>query len=170
MNRMVSVAGVVEESIVDGPGIRFVIFTQGCRHNCLDCHNVQTHSFDGGRLISIESIISKIQKNPLLDGVTFSGGEPFEQAKVLSGLATELKRLGHHIITYTGYTYEHIVENAEKMEGWMALLHETDILIDGPFKTEKRNLSLRFKGSENQRIIDVKKTQLNKEIILVEWD
>lgn len=131
---------------------------------------MHTHSFHGGKMISIESIISKVRENPLLDGVTFSGGEPFEQAKVLSDLSMELKKLGYNIITYTGYTYEYIVENADKMEGSMELLHNTDILIDGRFDIEKRNLSLRFRGSENQRVIDVKKTQLNKKLVLVEWD
>src|SRR5690554_361541 len=162
MKNMLRVAGILEESIVDGPGIRFVIFTQGCRHNCLGCHNMHTHSFHDGKMLSIESIITKVQENPLLDGVTFSGGEPFEQAKVLSDLSMELKKMGHNIITYTGYTYEYIVENAEKSEGWKGLLHNTDILIDGPFEIKKRNLGLRFRGSENQRIIDVKETQLNK--------
>lgn len=170
MSNMVRVAGVVEESIVDGPGIRFVVFTQGCRHNCQGCHNMHTHSFDGGKLISMDSILHKVQENPLLDGVTLSGGEPFEQAVVLSSLSIELKKLGRHIITYTGYTYEYIVEKAKKMEGWMDLLHHTDILIDGRFEVEKKNLNLRFRGSENQRVIDVKKTQLNKQIVLVEWD
>lgn len=170
MNNMVRVAGIVEESIVDGPGIRFVIFTQGCRHNCPGCHNMHTHSFNGGKLISIESIISKVRENPLLDGVTLSGGEPFEQANVLSSLSIELKKLGHNIITYTGYTYEYIIDNSEKMNSWEELLHHTDTLIDGRFEIEKINLSLRFRGSENQRIIDVKKTELNKKIIPVEWD
>ena len=104
MNNMVKVAGIVEESIVDGPGIRLVIFTQGCSHNCQGCHNKHTHSSNDGKLISIENIISKVQGNPFLDGVTLSGGEPFEQAKVLSSLSMELKKLGHNIITYTGYT------------------------------------------------------------------
>lgn len=170
MSNMVRVAGIVEESIVDGPGIRLVVFTQGCRHNCLGCHNTHTHSFDDGKLISIESVVRKVQGNPLLDGVTLSGGEPFEQAEVLSSLSIELKKLGYHIIAYTGYTYEYIIENAKKVEGWMDLLHHTDILIDGRFEIEKKNLNLRFRGSENQRIIDVKKTQLNKKIILAEWN
>lgn len=170
MNSMVRVAGIVQESIVDGPGIRFVIFTQGCRHNCQGCHNMHTHSFNNGKLISIESIISKVKENPLLDGVTLSGGEPFEQANVLSSLSMELKKLGHNIITYSGYTYEYLVENSEKMKGWTELLQHTDILIDGRFEIEKINLNLRFRGSENQRAIDVRKTELNKKIILAEWD
>ncbi len=170
MSHMIRVAGIVEESVVDGPGIRFVIFTQGCRHNCVGCHNRHTHSFHAGELISIEGIIQRVGVNPLLDGVTLSGGEPFEQAEALSRLAMALKKLGHNIITYTGYTYEHIVEKSDKMEGWMALLHHTDILIDGPFEIEKKNLNLRFRGSENQRIIDVQKTQLNKNIVLIDWD
>ncbi len=170
MSHMLRVAGIVEESIVDGPGIRFVVFTQGCRHNCVGCHNRHTHPLNGGELISIEDIIRRVGENPLLDGVTLSGGEPFEQAEALSRLAMALKKQGHNIITYTGYTYQHIVDNSDKMAGWLALLQYTDILIDGPFEIEKKNLNLRFRGSENQRIIDVQKTLLNKKIALIDWD
>lgn len=170
MSHMLRVAGMVEESIVDGPGIRFVVFTQGCRHNCVGCHNRHTHPLNGGEIISIEDIIRRVGENPLLDGVTLSGGEPFEQAEALSRLAMALKKQGHNIITYTGYTYQHIVDNSDKMEGWLALLQHTDILIDGPFEIEKKNLNLRFRGSENQRIIDVQKTLFNKKIALIDWD
>lgn len=166
MNNKLRIAGIVEESIVDGPGIRFVVFTQGCRHNCPACHNPHTHSFDGGEIIEIDSIIDSIKENPLLSGVTLSGGEPFEQAKVLTELSKKIKELGYNIISYTGYTYEYIIENCSEANGWMDLLKEIDILIDGRFEIEKKSLNLRYKGSSNQRIIDVKKTMESGNIVI----
>lgn len=161
----IRIAGIVKESIVDGPGIRLVVFTQGCRHNCLGCHNSHTHSFDGGELVSIQSIIDIMKENPLLDGITLSGGEPFEQAKALSKLAKITRELGYNIVTYTGYTYEFITSRFSENHDWKELLYNTDILIDGKFEIEKRNLVLKFRGSENQRIIDVNKTRYEGQIV-----
>lgn len=155
---MIRVAGIVKESIVDGPGIRFVVFVQGCRHNCKGCHNPETHSYEGGTPITQEEILEQIKENPLLDGVTFSGGEPFDQAKELAELGEKIKDMGLHLITYTGYLYEKILISENK--DWLRLLHTTDILIDGPFKITERTLEKRFRGSLNQRIIDVKKNQV----------
>lgn len=168
MDNMLRVAGIVQDSIVDGPGIRLVVFTQGCRHNCLGCHNLHTHSFDGGKLVDLESIIKMIKENPLLDGITLSGGEPFEQAKTLAKLAEQVKKLGYSVITYTGYTYEFIEKNSSEINGWTELIDNIDILVDGKFEIEKKNLMLKLRGSENQRIIDVKKTKLNREIVLAD--
>lgn len=151
------IAGVVNDSIVDGPGIRFTIFTQGCPHGCIGCHNPQTHDFGGGREEEITSLIEKINKNPLLDGVTFSGGEPFCQAQALSALADELDGR-FDIMTYTGYTFEYLLENADDNNHYMDLLKRTDILVDGRFEIEKKSYDLVFKGSSNQRIIDCKKS------------
>ncbi len=147
------IAGIVEESIVDGPGIRLVVFTQGCKHNCLGCHNPETHSFNGGKIIDIDSIIEMVKSNPLLDGITLSGGEPFEQVKACSYLAKKIKELGLSVVTYTGYTFEEILKNEDLRE----LLLYTDILIDGKFDITKKSLNLQFRGSANQRIIDIKK-------------
>lgn len=155
---MIRVAGIVKESIVDGPGIRFVVFVQGCRHNCKGCHNHETHSYEGGTLITQEEILEQIKENPLLDGVTFSGGEPFDQAKELAELGEKIKDMGLHLITYTGYIYEKIV--ISENENWLRLFHITDVLVDGPFKITERTLEKRFRGSLNQRIIDVKKNQV----------
>lgn len=149
----IRIAGIIEESIVDGPGIRMVIFTQGCKHNCKGCHNPETHSFQAGSLVDIEDLIKMVKSNPLLDGITLSGGEPFEQAKECSVLAKEVKKLGLSVVTYTGYTFEEIL----KVENFRELLAVTDILIDGKFQMENRSLMLKFRGSTNQRIIDVKK-------------
>lgn len=107
----IRIAGIEDESIVDGPGIRMVIFTQGCNHNCIGCHNPESHSFHGGELIDVEDILNMIKENPLLDGITLSGGEPFEQALECSILAKEVKKLGLNVITYTGYTFEEILGN-----------------------------------------------------------
>lgn len=167
MGNIVRIAGVVKESIVDGSGLRFVVFAQGCKHNCSGCQNPHTHSFTGGTLVTIDSILEQVKKNPLLDGVTLSGGEPFEQAEGLSKLARRVKELGLNVITYTGYTYEEIVVGCGKVEGWDSLLNATDILVDGRFMLDKRNILLKFRGSENQRIIDVKKTMREKRLVLM---
>jgi len=164
----VRIAGIINESIVDGPGIRMVIFAQGCRHRCEGCHNPETHSFDGGRLVTVDSILEQARANPLLDGLTLSGGDPFEQAESFAVLAREARKLGLNIMTYTGYTYEYIAENAPKHRGWKELLDETDILVDGRFELERRNLLLKFRGSENQRIIDVKKSKAENRAVIIE--
>ena len=162
----IRIAGIEEESIVDGPGIRLVVFTQGCSHKCRGCHNPQTHNYHGGYEIEIDDIIKMIESNPLLDGITISGGEPFEQAYGASKLAKSVKKLGLNVITYTGYTFEEIISNASHDERFRDLLLETDILIDGRFEISERDLTLPFRGSRNQRIIDVKNSLINKKIVL----
>ena len=152
------IAGTVSDSIVDGPGIRLAIFTQGCPHRCEGCHNPQTHDFDGGEDISLESLLEKIKGNPLLDGVTYSGGEPFCQAGKLYELGLEIKKLGLNIVTYTGYTFEYLLENSTDENCYEKLLSVTDYLIDGPFELDKRDILLKFRGSANQRIINVPKS------------
>ena len=147
------IAGTINDSIVDGPGIRFTIFTQGCPHNCKGCHNPQTHDFDGGELVDTDTLLEKIKSNPLLDGVTFSGGEPFCQAQTLAALGAEVKKLGMNVITYTGYTFEQLYKDRDK-NGWEELLAVTDYLIDGPFILEQKDWEIKFRGSSNQRYID----------------
>lgn len=147
------IAGTVNDSIVDGPGIRFTIFTQGCPHHCEGCHNPQTHSLDGGEIIDTDELLKKIRNNPLLDGVTFSGGEPFCQAEALAELGREIKKSGLDIITYTGYDFEQLYEK-RKENGWGELLEVTDILIDGKFMLEKKDWNIKFRGSSNQRYLD----------------
>lgn len=165
----IRIAGIVNDSIVDGPGIRFTIFTQGCPHNCEGCHNPQTHTFDDGKMVSVEELIDQIQRNPLLDGVTFSGGEPFVQAESLSVLAkvihdnTELD-----VVTYTGYTFEQLMSGSEDNPYWKALLQETDILIDGPFVKSKKSYELHFRGSSNQRCLDSKESVRIGEAVEIE--
>ncbi|HNZ99280.1 anaerobic ribonucleoside-triphosphate reductase activating protein [Ruminococcus sp.] len=151
------IAGTVNDSIVDGPGIRFTVFVQGCPHNCKGCHNPQTHDFSGGTLTTTEELLDKIKSNPLLDGVTFSGGEPFCQAEALSELGKEIKKLGLNIVTYTGYTFEQLY-NDRKKNHWQELLEVTDVLIDGPFILEQKDWEIKFRGSSNQRYIDCQKS------------
>ncbi len=168
MGIQLSIAGIVNESIADGPGIRMVIFTQGCSHNCSGCHNPQTHSFNAGELIDIDKIISDIRKNPLLDGITLSGGDPFEQAEACAVLAGEVKKLGLNVITYTGYTYEQLIDLSEQRTGFDELLNNTDLLIDGPFIINEKNLLLKFRGSANQRIIDMNRTRAEGKAVISE--
>ncbi len=161
-------AGVIRESIVDGPGFRFAIFCQGCPHHCPDCHNPDTWDFEGGKETSFERILEEIDKNPLLSGVTFSGGEPFCQAEALAELADEIKKRNLDIVTFTGYTYEELKVMAEKDTAVSDLLNKTDLLIDGPFLKEEKDLTLQFRGSRNQRIIDMDATK-NAEIPVL-WE
>lgn len=167
MSTSINIAGIINESIVDGPGIRLVVFAQGCPHRCEGCHNPQTHPFEGGKPVSQDDIMDMVAKNSLLDGVTFSGGEPFSQAKAFALLGQRLKDLGMNIMTYTGYTYEELLEGSNETNGWQSLLDVTDILVDGKFDIKSKNLLLAFRGSENQRIIDMNKTREQHKIVLL---
>ncbi len=150
--------GIEPESIVDGPGFRYVIFTQGCPHHCKGCHNEQTWDFEGGYESSTERILEEAQKDPLLRGLTFSGGEPFSQAENMAILAKDAKALGYDIFCYTGYTFEKLVSEFDTHPEYKALLEQCDWLVDGPFILDKRSLMLKFRGSTNQRILDVRKS------------
>ncbi len=151
------IAGIEPESIVDGPGFRYVIFVQGCPHHCPGCHNPQTHDFEGGFPADSEQILREIRQNPLLSGVTFSGGEPFCQAEALAALARRLRAQGtlKHLVIYSGFTIEQLTRQAETEPAVRELLALCDVLIDGPFVLSMRDLCLRFRGSSNQRIIDM---------------
>lgn len=166
MGSQLRIAGIINESIADGPGIRMVIFTQGCKHSCKGCHNPHTHSFEGGELIDTDKIISDLKKNILLDGITLSGGDPFEQAEACAALAGEIKKAGMNVITYTGYTYEQLQKLSNDRKGCRELLENTDLLIDGPFLIEKKDLLLKFRGSSNQRIIDINRTRADGRLVL----
>lgn len=162
----ISLSGVTGDSIVDGPGLRLTIFTQGCLHNCPGCHNPQTHDPNGGSWADTEDILAAAAENPLLDGITLSGGDPFLQPVPCLALAEGVHKIGLNVWTYTGYTWEALLEenDAEKL----ALLKETDVLVDGPFLLAERSLELRFCGSRNQRLIDVKKSLAEDKVVL--WE
>ncbi len=182
-------AGVVRESIVDGPGLRFAIFCQGCPHNCPKCHNQDTHDFSGGYDCDIQKIVNAIEENPLLSGVTFSGGEPSHQPVAFLEIAKKVKSRGLNIWMYSGYTLEELLSRAnsaisdlnnmnenssqtsEKNKEQVALkglLGLVDVLVDGKFINELKDLTLPFRGSRNQRIIDMAATKRHNKIILYE--
>lgn len=158
------ISGLVNDSIVDGPGLRYTVFTQGCPHHCEGCHNPQTHSFKGGKKISIKKIAKEITENPLLYGVTFSGGEPFAQARELIPLAKFVKERGLELACYSGYLFEQLISG--QVPYARELLSYVDILIDGKFVLSQKSLDCKFKGSKNQRTIDVQKSlKVNQAII-----
>ena len=158
MSKMIRLAGIAYESLVNGPGIRRVFFSQGCRHNCEGCFNQDTHDFDGGEEKDMDELISDVLSNPFLKGVTFSGGDPFERAEEFAYMAEAFKKHNLNVWSYTGYTYEYIIENIDKRPGWRKLMENLDVLLDGKFEMDKMVDGLRFRGSSNQRIIDVKKS------------
>ena len=154
----IKISGIVKESTVDGPGVRYVVFTQGCPHHCKGCHNPQTHSFDGGSYIDIDTILEDVKKNPLLRGVTISGGEPFMQAKKIAKLLSKIDRKKLSTIVYTGFLYEDLLNNANENNGYMDLLKQADLLIDGKFEEDLMDENLLFRGSSNQRVIKCKES------------
>ena len=164
----IRIAGVVRESIVDGPGLRFTVFCQGCPHHCEGCHNMATHDFSGGYDCEISRILEAIDENPLLDGVTFSGGEPMCQPEAFYNLAVQVKERGLNIVTYTGFTYEELITMGESNIGVKKLLDFTDIFVDGRFVLEERDLTLPFRGSANQRLIDMNLTRELGKLTLAE--
>lgn len=165
----IRIAGDISESIVDGPGIRYVIFTQGCPHHCLGCHNPETHDFDGGELVNIDDIIDKLKSYPYMTGITISGGEPFVQKSAILELISKFKKLypQKNILIFTGFTFEELLEkNDNEID---KILKTSDYLIDGRFVQELRDISLIFRGSKNQRIIDLQSTFKNKCLTMKEF-
>ncbi len=154
------IAGIVKESITDGPGLRYTLFLQGCPHHCKGCHNEATWDYEGGEDVFIETILKDIHCNPLIKGVTISGGEPIEQWQSLLPLLTKLKAMGMEVAIYTGYTFEALLDL-----GIEALLQVTDVLIDGPFIEEEKTLMVPFKGSMNQRILHMEESLKQRKAI-----
>lgn len=154
----IRIAGIVRESIVDGNGIRFVVFAQGCPHHCEGCHNPETHDFSGGYDCDIEDILKAIGENPLLDGVTFSGGEPLCQVIEFYELAWEIKKRYPNltIAIYTGYTWGELQEMRKISATTDMLINISDYIIDGRYIEAERDLTLQFRGSRNQRIINLR--------------
>ncbi len=152
---MLNLSGIVSDSIVDGPGIRTTVFSQGCPHHCPGCHNPETWEFGAGTPMEEGTVVDIVRSNPLCRGVTFSGGEPFAQAEAFAKLAAMLKEAGYEVASYSGYTFEQLLNGTP---GQRQLLAHIDILIDGPFLLAERSLELNFRGSRNQRILDVPKS------------
>lgn len=156
------------DSIVDGEGIRIVLWTQGCSHNCEGCHNPQTHSFNEGTLVEVEDIINQIKEFEFQDGITFSGGDPFFQPEACSIIAKYAKENNLNVWCYTGFLFEELVNLSAKNIHIKEFLDTIDILIDGPFKIEERDFNVKFRGSRNQRIIDVPSSLKENKTILYE--
>ena len=152
----IRLAGLEPESIVDGPGYRFTVFVQGCPHNCPGCHNPQTHDFSGGHLADTDDVIAHLGKNPLVRGLTLSGGEPMMQPEPLYLIAKAAKEKGMNVWCYTGFTLEELLR--ENRADRMKLLSAVDVLVDGPFRSHERSLDLLYRGSKNQRLIDMPAT------------
>ena len=159
---MLYLADILADSIVDGPGLRTTIFSQGCPHHCPGCHNMDTWPFEGGTAISEEDVFKIIRSNPLNRAVTFSGGEPFSQPEGFTKLAILLKEIGYEVASYSGFTYEQLIGGTDAQK---ELLKHIDVLIDGPFLQSEKSLTLNFRGSKNQRIIDTKKSLAEGKVI-----
>ena len=166
MANTLRLAGIVPESIVDGPGIRFTIFVQGCPHHCPDCHNPDTHDFSAGTDTPVSQLLAEMDKHPYLTGITLSGGEPFCQAEVLFSLAKAMRARGKHVMAYTGYTFEELLSLPDPFV--RSLLEQLNLLVDGKFILSEKSLELRFRGSLNQRILDVPASLLAEKPIWAE--
>ena len=161
---MLDLAGIVNDSIVDGPGIRMTVFAQGCPHHCTGCHNPETWTFGCGTPMEEERILEIVRTNPLCRGVTFSGGEPFAQAEGFAKLAKLLKKKGYEVASYSGYTFEQLTNGTDAQK---ELLMSIDVLIDGPFVLSEKSLEVPFRGSRNQRILDVPKSLAKGEAVCI---
>ena len=157
----IRIAGITDDSIVDGPGLRLTVFVQGCLHNCPGCHNPETHDIHGGQLVDTSEIIAKMDANPMLDGITLSGGEPFLQPEACAELADEAHKRGLNVWCYTGYTIDTIIGGRDN--GKRGLLKRIDVLVDGPYIESLRTLELPWRGSKNQRVIELR-PELQKEV------
>ena len=159
-----TLAGIKPHSTVDGPGVRFVIFFQGCNHKCFQCHNSETWDINGGLKKTTEEIISEITLEKYIDGITLSGGDPLLQSQAAKEIAMAAKKRDINVWCYTGFTYEQIIHGEAGKEA-IELLHYVDTLVDGPFVLSKKSDSCKFRGSSNQRLIDVQKSLKQNNVI-----
>lgn len=169
MEKSIRLSGIAYESLVNGPGMRRVFFAQGCKHNCPGCFNPDTHDFAGGEERNMDELIKDVLDNPILKGVTFSGGDPFEQADKFAYMAKEFRKNGLNIWSYTGYKFENIIKQLENNKGWEDLLNNIDVLVDGRFEKDKMQDGLKFRGSLNQRIIDIKESLKTGKIVILDY-
>lgn len=154
------------DSIVDGPGCRTILWTQGCKHHCLGCHNPQTHDLYAGKLYLVEDIIQQIEEARLQTGLTLSGGEPFLQVEPLLLITAAAKSKHMNIWAYSGFLFEELIKDPIKK----LLLEQVDVLVDGKFRQQEKDYRLSFKGSKNQRIIDVQASLREHKIIRSSYD
>ena len=169
MDKDIRLSGIAYESLVNGPGIRRVFFSQGCKHNCKGCFNPDTHDFNGGENRNMDELTESVLDNPMIKGVTFSGGDPLEQAEKFAYMAKAFKNNNLNIWCYTGYTYEYIREHKDENNGWNELLNNIDVLVDGKFEEENMQEGLKFRGSTNQRIIDIKESLNHGKIVTLDY-
>lgn len=155
------------DSIVDGEGIRSVIWFQGCSHNCLGCHNPETHDFKSGVEVSLDEMKEQIDELEYQDGVTFSGGDPMMQVEAYTELASFVKQKGMNVWCYTGFTFEELIKLSEKNDNYLKALKQTDVLVDGKFIIDLKSFDVQFRGSSNQRIIDVPKSLESGSVVVV---
>lgn len=156
-------ADIQPDSILDGSGIRTVIWFQGCLHNCKGCQNPETHDLNGGIIFDVDEIKKKLKKLKYQNGITLSGGDPFFQPEAAFEIAKFAKCIGLNIWAYTGFTYEALLNGDKKR---LELLKLVDVLVDGKFIMDKKSLNCKFRGSTNQRLIDVKKSLENGGVVL----
>lgn len=161
-------APIQPDSIVDGEGIRTVIWFQGCSHNCYGCHNPEAHDFKAGFDKDVDEIVDELKKLEFQDGVTFSGGDPMFQPEALLYLLKEIKKLNLNSWVYTGFTFEELLELSKKKEIYADILNNTDVLVDGRFEMDKRSFNVVFRGSSNQRILDAKKSYKQGKAVIIE--
>lgn len=156
---------IVEGTSVDGPGLRTSIYFAGCSHRCPGCHNQQTWDFQGGQDMTVDEVLQTILYNE--NNVTFSGGDPIYQAEAIIPLARAIKGAGMNIWCYTGFTFEQLREGIDEVPKKILdeFLSLVDVLVDGPFILDRRDISLLFRGSANQRLIDIPRTLASGKII-----
>jgi len=169
MDKQIRLSGIAYESLVNGPGMRRVFFAQGCKHNCKGCFNEETHDFNGGELKNIDELIEDVLENPMIKGITFSGGDPWEQGDKFAYMAKIFRNNKLNIWSYTGYTFEYILEHKKENKGWEELLNNIDVLVDGKFEIEKKDETIKYRGSSNQRIINVQESLKSGNIVLMSY-
>lgn len=166
MNTVRLAANLQSDSIVDGKGLRTVIWFQGCSHNCFGCHNPETHDFNGGFEKNIDELKKEIDKLESQSGITFSGGDPFYQPEAFLEISTYCKNKKYNIWAYTGFTFEQLIKMSEKKSIYLDILKTIDVLVDGMFEMSLKSYDVPFRGSKNQRLIDVQKSLNKKTIVL----
>ena len=165
-SKLIRLAGIAENSLVNGKGLRKVFFSQGCSHHCEGCFNQHTWEFAGGRMFDMDELVQKVKYEPFLDGVTFSGGDPFQQADKFAYLAKKLHEANINIWAYTGYTFEELMKLAQTNPHIKQMINNVDVIVDGRFMKDKMSENLKYCGSSNQRVIDVKSSLNENKIIL----
>jgi len=164
----IRISGIVKQSAVDGPGLRLTVFTQGCPHRCPGCQNPETNDFEGGQDIPATDILNELDKNPLLQGITLSGGEPLARPQQLLPITQGAKARGKDIVCFTGYTLEELLPKTREDKDLNNLLTQIDLLIDGRYDATQRDLTLRFRGSRNQRVLNLPASLAKGEAVLAE--